>query len=658
MNTHSKQFQILNEKFAYTYINLNETARKLVTRLEQYKGQRMGLDIETTYKPELKDWNETNKDKIKKKRCPATGLDPHMSRIRLVQIYDPSGMTWILDMFHVDPEIVITILGAHKWVAHNAVFEQSHIRKLSPKLECLDIECSMIQALLIDRAEHSPFEASEEDEDEMEEEEVRVKTQGFGLHALSVTYLNFPLDKQWQADGWDVPELKPEQLAYAAMDAVICKKLHTIFNPMLAMHGMEKISKVSYLMIPIIAEMQGTGLLLDEVAHKKLIAEWTAECEKAKVLTDKYFPGVNLNSPKQLAKWAIQNLPQEIQDWPITKKGAELLKKNIPFYKNDYLSFGRPAISHLRTYPAIAALLDYKKVAKLLSTYGESLRDFINPVTGRIHPGYSLAETRTGRLSSSSPNGQNFPNDPLFRSMFISPSGCSLTIYDLSQIEIRVAAELSRDRVLLRSFEEGLDLHKLIVSRMTGKPENEITKQERKLGKTLNFGAQFGAGAKTLRKQIAYQMGLVLTEEEAYHAKDTYDQLYSGYIAWCNVERSKAEEVGYVRTVLGKKRKLSEGEIYTKSINCPVQGGAAEVLMVSLVFLFRKIRELELQRYIRISATVHDSVMLYALKGYEAKAEELIQDSFGRGMLYVFPKANIKGIANGGSGNNWTETGA
>lgn len=656
--THAKKFQILKEDFAYTYICDNATAVKLLGHLEQFRGQRMGLDIETTYKPEFKEWNGK---KIKPKRGPSTGLAPHITRTRLVQIYDPKHMTWILDCFHVDISIVVSILSDHKWIAHFATFEQKHIRKLSPELECLDIECSMVAAYLIDRAEHSPFEADEEDEEELEEEEERKgKNSGFGLHALSVKYLNFPLKKEFQADGWDEPELAPEKLAYAATDAVICKRLHSIFVPKIASYGMEKIYRLSNLMVPVIAEMESTGFCVDHDVHKQLIKKWGEDAAVAKIETDKYFPGINLNSTKQLAKWVVKNLPHEIPTWPLTKKGIELEKKGIEFNREEYLTFGRPAIPHLRTYKAIDALLIYKKVAKLLSTYGESLRDFINPYSNRIHPEYTLGETRTGRLSSKEPNGQNMPSpetDKLFRAMFVAPPGCKLVAQDFSQIEIRVQAELSRDPVMLRSFDQKIDLHRLIVFKMTGKPMESIGQKsvERRLGKELNFGLGFGAGANTLRKRVAYQMGQVLTDEEAQHGKDTYYDLYSTYINWSNDRRREAEILGYTTTPLGKRRKLVKTEIYTKAVNCPVQGGAAEVLMMSLVVFFHKVRKQGLQKFIRISATVHDSIMLFALNGYEEKANELLIESCKIGMLYVFPRANVKDICEGGIGSNWSE---
>jgi DNA polymerase-1 len=640
MKTHSKAFKVADCDQAYTYINDNETAKKLVYKLQTYKkewkdpkGYRMGLDIETDHKNEFRNHCP--------KRGRKAGLCPHLSRIRLVQIYDLKGMTWILDMFHVDHNIVIEILKAHQWVAHNAVFEQSHIRKLSPELEKLDIECSMVQALLIDRAERSPFEPDDEDEDEVEEDDSRVKTQGFGLHALSMKYLKFPLKKEYQASGWDAAELEPERLAYAAIDAVVCKRLWDTMNPIIEKYEMQKIYRLSNLMVPVIAEMEATGMSIDHQKHAELIAKWTVDAEKRKEITDKYFPGVNLNSPKQLGEWTQANLSQEVADWPRSKKGG--------------LSFGRPAIAHLKKYPAIDALIEYKKVAKMLSTYGTSLRDFLHPFSGRLHPSYSLAETRTGRLSSSSPNGQNFPRDKDFRSMFIAPKGTSLVIYDLNQIEIRVAAELSQDKVMKSAFEHGVDLHKLIVSRMTGRPVSEMTDDDRKLGKTCNFGLQFGMGGEKLAKQVAYQIGHVMSTEEGWNAKNTYDDLYRGYTNWGELQRLRSTERGYVTTPLGKRRKLAEGEIYTKSLNCPVQGGAAEVLMCALVALFHSIRKQNLQKYIRIAATIHDEVWLLVAEGYEQQGADLLQTAMVNGMLHVFPKANVNKLSAGGFGKRWSE---
>ncbi len=179
--------------------------------------------------------------------------------------------------------------------------------------------------------------------------------------------------------------------------------------------------------------------------------------------------------------------------------------------------------------------------------------------------------------------------------------------------------------------------------------------KERKLGKTINFGFIFGAGANTVRKQIAYQIGIVLSDQQSYHAKDTYYDLYNGFIGWCGAKRQEAEYLGYTTTPLGKRRKLVPNEVFTKAINCPVQGGAAEVMMVALVVLFHEIRKQNLQKYMRISATVHDSGMLFALKGYGEKANELATEACKKGMLCIFPTANVKKISEGGVGANWNE---
>jgi DNA polymerase-1 len=634
---HKQTFKVHDVVCTYFYITTDARALKVLDILDRDDPHtRYGLDIETDHLPEWK--NHTPK------RGRKAGFCPHLSRIRLVQIYDCKDTVYILDAFHVSKDVIIKILSSKKWVAHNALFEQAHIRKLGAECEQLDIHCSMVQALLVDRAERSPYEPDEDEDDEDDEEvaEKAVKTQGFGLHALSMKYLNLPLKKEYQVSNWGKEELSREQLAYAAMDAIVTKKLYVELYPKLSIeHHMETIYKLSCKMIPVLAEMEGTGLLLDDKAHTALINEWTAELTEIQKRTDQFFPGVNLGSTKQLATWVKKNLPNHVEDWPLTKKGA--------------LAFGRPAISHYKTIPAIKALLEYKKVKKKLDAFGEGMKDFIHPVSKRLHCEYTLAETRTGRLSARSPNLQQQPNEEKFRSLFIAPPGCSMICYDLNQIEIRVAAELSDDKVMKSAFTEGVDLHKLIVSRMTNKDVNDISDKERKLGKILNFGLQFGLGAKKLVKHLAFHMDYVMQEDESYHAIQTYKNLYSGYTAWCEKQRMSAEKLGYVTTPLGKKRKLLKDECYTKSVNCPVQGGAAEVLMCALVLMFMAIRKAGLQGRVRLAATVHDEVILYCQKGLEQQVEQIVSDCMSKGMLVVFRNAILKGIAKGGHGQSWSE---
>jgi DNA polymerase I-like protein with 3'-5' exonuclease and polymerase domains len=947
---HKQTFKVHDVVCTYFYITTDARAFKVLEILDRDDPHtRYGLDIETDHLPEWKGHTP--------KRGRKAGLCPHLSRIRLVQIYDCKDTVYILDAFHVSKEVIIKILSSKKWVAHNALFEQAHIRKLGPECEQLDIHCSMVQALLLDRAERSPYEPDEDDEDDEEVAEKAVKTQGFGLHALSMKYLDLPLKKEYQVSNWGKEELSREQLAYAAMDAIVTKKLYVELYPKLSIeHHMEPIYKLSCKMIPVLAEMEGTGLLLDDKAHTTLINEWTAELTEIQKYTDQFFPGVNLGSTKQLAAWVKTNLPNLVEDWPLTKKGA--------------LAFGRPAISHYKTIPAIKALLEYKKVKKKLDAFGEGMKDFMHPVSKRLHCEYTLAETRTGRLSARLPNLQNQPHEDKFRSLFIAPPGCSMICYDLNQIEIRVD-----DKVMKSAFTEGVDLHKLIVSRMTGKDVNDIAndskerkfgkicfpldtdvltehgwvslekydgkskvaqyvsdvpynsntktsytgriefvdpicykkfedqplvqykdrnvnlvctpdhevifvgsagtikkikasevhhmryvlsggimercstltpiltrvlamcindgttknplskkvtlrfKKKRKIdrcryllatariryyegstddytvfqaeckdlvlayardGKTLgwdnwiyidprvyldeckywdgfersaksgsvhfctantqtkdvmqamaatagipcneskpskggykgtsihhlsyrlkstprwrckdgtkfipleglhhvacvqvpsgavliryrnslmisgncNFGLQFGLGAKKLVKHLAFHMDYVMQEDESYHAIQTYKNLYAGYTAWCEKQRMSAEKLGYVTTPLGKKRKLLKDECYTKAVNCPVQGGAAEVLMCALVLMFMSIRKAGLQGKVRLAATVHDEVILYCQKGLEQQVEQIVSDCMSKGMLVVFRNAIIKGIAKGGHGQSWSE---
>jgi len=635
MKTHAKSFKIHDKEFSYVYISDDNTAQKLLETISKYPPTaRFGIDLETDHLPQYRGHTP--------KRGPKAGLDPHLSRIRLFQIYLGQSSCYILDAFHVTHSIIVEIVKGRKWVAHNAVFEASHLRKFSPELDDLDIECTMLGALLIDRAERSPYEPDDEDEEAMDEDDNRIKTQGFGLHALSAAYLKFPLRKEHQLSDWGKSELSGEQLAYAAIDSVVCYMLKQILAKKLTAYGMDKIYSLTCLMIPVVAEMQGTGLPIDQNQHDLLIALWSAAEAEARKLTDVEFPGVNLNSPKQLATWLQQRHPTLVAGWPLSKSEKSL-------------TFSRPAIAHYRYIPAIDALLKYKKVNKLLNTYGPGLREFIHPYSKRLHGEYTLGETRTGRMSSRNPNLQNLPRDKDVRKMFVAPAGCKLVVYDLNQIEIRVAAELSRDEVMLSAFRNGTDLHKLIVSEMTGIPVEQIDADKRRLGKTLNFGLQFGMGPTKLRKQLAYQLEYVMTEDESYTACNTYKSLYHGYAKWSDDQRTNAERLGYVTTPLGKRRKLSEGEVYTKAVNCPVQGGAAEVLMCALVGVYKRIRREGYKGQIRIAGAVHDEVILIAKEEVADVAASMLSSAMAAAMRYVFPMAPITNICEGGIGDDWAE---
>lgn len=574
----------------------------------------------------------------------AAGLCPFRSFIRLCQLYVPDSKTaYVYDLSgQTEIESLRRILREKIFIAHYAIFEIKHIRQQFGI--DIDTHCSMLMTQFVENAEHSIMETYEEDDETGELKKRRKITGGFGLGNLIERYFNVYIPKELQVSDWNKPELDDEQILYAGLDAILTYEIGKILIPKIKEYKMQKAYNLYRKMQNVIAEMELNGIYVDKKAHSKLITDWNKEVVEANAECKKIFGSKNLRSPKQLHEWVVKNVPEDIKKrWPVSEKTG--------FY-----TFNKLKLGGLVNYAPIKTLLHYKKYATLLSTFGKNLQEKINPVTNRLHCHFALGETRTGRLSSRNPNLQNMPaRDKTFRSIFCAKRNRVLVVADFSQIEVRVAAELSKDPVMRKAFKDGIDLHKAIVATIEKKSIDKVTDEERQLGKAVNFGLAFGMGAKKLSLYAKTSYGVDMSDDEAQKAWEAYHNLYSRYSAWCKAQRDKAAELGYVRTVTGKMRKLEEGEMYTCAVNTPVQGSAAEVMFYSMIKMYQKCKEYP-QYGIKVVNTIHDEVLLECPKEYKEQTAELLVKSMKWGMKQLFPDATgIKNLTEAGHGKNWAE---
>ena len=572
---------------------------------------------------------------------PQAGLCPHMSAIRLIQLFDGERLVVFdcLDdrmMEEIYSHLLASGVTKAPLIAHYAIFDFKHLTKAGWNIH--DIHCSMLMSSFVDNAEHSPFESDEEGTEDK-------KKWGLSLAACSQRYLGVGLPKEEQKSDWAAPTLTTKQIVYAATDVIVTYQLGKTLLKKMKEHKIVKAYQFYRKMIPVIAEMELNGFKIDVERHNELIKEWEKKTEIAQAECDKYFKGVNMRSPKQLDAWVKNYYAKNkriINAWPKSEKTG-------------LCSFNKTLLADMPEPPPIKALLAYKKHAVLLSTFGKALQDKIGP-TGRIHCSYSLGETRTGRLSSRNPNLQNMPSrDKTFKEIFVAERGNVLVVADFSQIEIRVAGQLAKDESILDQYRRGVDLHKSIVSVLSGKPLEDVTDEERFLGKAINFGLQFGMGAKKLRKYAKDSYGVELSEKEAEAAYKAYHSKYKVYSKWCDSQRNKCQRLGFVRTPLGRKRKLLDNEVYTKSVNTPVQGGAAEVCFAALMFLHEEIIHQGYRDQIKIINTVHDEILLEVKNYAVIPAIELLEGCMAAGMEDIFPNAVTKNLVEAHAGHSWAE---
>jgi DNA polymerase-1 len=304
-------------------------------------------------------------------------------------------------------------------------------------------------------------------------------------------------------------------------------------------------------------------------------------------------------------------------------------------------------------YPLPKILLEYRGFSKLKSTYTDKLPKMVNPRTGRVHTSYSQATAVTGRLSSNEPNLQNIPirtaEGRRIREAFVAPPGSVIVSADYSQIELRIMAHLSGDENLLRAFSEGMDVHRATASEVFGVPAAEVSSEQRRYAKTINFGLIYGMSAFGLAAQLGIERDAARNWIERYFAR------YPGVKRYMDGTRAQAKAQGWVETVLGRRLWLPEinspngprrGGAERQAINAPLQGTAADVVKLAMI---------EVQGWLdaaglasKLVLQVHDELVL------EVPEAELdaIRTELPKRMACVLPLA-VPLLAEVGAGPNW-----
>jgi DNA polymerase-1 len=449
------------------------------------------------------------------------------------------------------------------------------------------------------------------------------------------------VDKQLQGSDWGA-ELSKEQYMYAALDAVLTHAVAVKLAERVKKHGLERAYKSIRDTQMIVAKMELNGMPVDWEYHRTLIDQWKAEEEKASVAVKQYFGDINVASPKQMRQWLEKTFSrEELKAWPRTKPTSKAPNGNYSF-EHDQISF-------MRNVPAVGALLEYKRWAKLLSTYGESLREKRNPVTGNIHTSFTLCSTATGRMSSRNPNVQNMPSEDWFRNVFCAPPGWSLVVSDFSQIELRLQAEMSQDPQMLKIYRDGLDAYCEMAGSVYGGKVTKEDKAKRSVGKVLMLSLGYGMGVNTLerRGKIA---GIYQPRSFWEKAFKAYKDKFKHYAKWCENIRTRATKLGYIDTLGGMRRKLDPDFIYTQSVNTVIQGTAAELMRLAL----QKVDK-EVASYGYIVAPVHDEIVLAVPNEASEEASKALTNGMCSAMQEMFPKAASHNVAKAAVASRWGE---
>jgi DNA polymerase-1 len=430
---------------------------------------------------------------------------------------------------------------------------------------------------------------------------------------------------------------------YAAEDADCALAVHDALYPRIAAE--EKLRRVyEEIEMPVMAvllRMERNGVLLDgaklDAQSHELGKEMLALEQKAHEAAGQPF---NLNSPKQ-----IQEILFEKQKLPVRKKTPS----GQPSTDEDVLA------ELALDYPLPKLLLEYRALAKLKSTYTDKLPKMVHPVTRRVHTTYSQAVAVTGRLASNDPNLQNIPirtpQGRRIREAFVAPPGCRIMSADYSQIELRIMAHLSGDAGLRHAFAHGHDVHRATAAEVFGRALEEVTADERRTAKVINFGLIYGMSAFGL----AQNLGIERTTAQAYI--DSYFSRYPGVKRYMDETREKARTDGYVETVFGRRLRLPEirssnpqrrQAAERAAINAPMQGTAADLIKLAMIAVQGWLDAEALRT--KLIMQVHDELVLEVPQEELAEAREKLRE-----LMQNVARLDVPLIVDVGVGANWDE---
>ncbi len=430
---------------------------------------------------------------------------------------------------------------------------------------------------------------------------------------------------------------------YAAEDADICLRLHQYFWQQFSEPLKELYQNIEWPTAAVLTQMEMSGTLVDAAMLTTQSVALGSEIEQ--IQTEIYaLSGTefNISSPQQL-----QKIMYEDMQLPSKKKTP----RGQPSTAEDALQ----ELAESYEFPRL--ILHYRSLTKLKSTYTDKLPKMISPITGRIHTSYHQAVTATGRLSSSDPNLQNIPirseQGKQIRSAFIAPSGYSVVAADYSQIELRIMAHLSGDASLQHAFANNMDVHNATAAEVFDCSINEVTSDQRRSAKAINFGLMYGMSAFGLAKQL----GEGRKQAQAYI--DRYFERYPGVKQFMNQIRSDAKENGYVETLFGRRLPLpyinSSNPMQRQgaeraAINAPMQGTAADIIKLAMISIQNWL--VSEHTLTKLTMQVHDELVFEVPN---TELESVMQGIKQRMETIASNRLSVPLVVDINSGTNWNK---
>ena len=439
-------------------------------------------------------------------------------------------------------------------------------------------------------------------------------------------------------------DLSPADICdYAAEDADITLRLYNVLKPRLKETGVEDLFyKIEMPLVPVLAEMEMNGVLLDTKALAETSRTLT---DRMKQIEQNIYKlaghEFNIASPKQVGEVLFGEM--KIVDKPKkTKTGQFVTSEEV--------------LQQLRSKaPIVDDILAHRGLKKLLGTYVDALPKLINPHTGHIHTSFNQAVTATGRLSSSDPNLQNIPvrgeDGKEIRKCFIPEPGCLFFSADYSQIELRVMAHLSGDKNMIEAFREGYDIHAATAARIYKEKIEDVSRDQRTKAKRANFGIIYGITVFGLAERLD------ISRDEAKQLIDGYFETFPEVQAYMEKAKELAREHGYAETFFHRRRYLPDITSHNatvrnfaerNAINAPIQGSAADIIKIAMVHIYERFRREDIKS--KMILQVHDELNFSVLPEEKERVEKIVIEE----MQNAYP-LQVPLVADSGWGENWLE---
>lgn len=554
-----------------------------------------------------------------------TGLIPFDSRILLCQVAT-HDKTFVMLPSRVDMTRLLPFLRDPKWlkIVQNAVFEGRFLKHF------------------YNTDMHNVFDTF------LAEKLINSDSRENSLEDLAQKYLGITLNKKVRrsfTEGRGIEAFTPEQLQYAGDDATVLIGIYEKQLAQIKALGLERVAGIEFDLTTVVAAMENEGVPIDRALWRQKLAKYEAQREESRLkMHELIFDDSGI--PEQMGLFV-----RDAVDLDSSKKVKETFNKlGIDIDSTD------ERIISLVDHPAAKELLNYRGLSKIMTSYGDNILDQIHPFTGRLHADFNQIGTRTGRFACKNPNLQQMPSD--FRACITLPPDYKIVSADFANIELRILAKYSQDTEFIKAFSSGADPHKSTAAGMFNIPIEQVSKEQRFIAKTINFGLVYGMGVNKLRDMLNAEQRKNNEQELTIDAVkllyNRYKQTYRGAIKWLDETGNTGYNQEFSTTMLGRRRILNrpvyqgDDDAYNKQIagmkrqaaNSPIQGTSADITKLAMVNLYHDLSKYNYRAKIIIQ--VHDEIVVLAHKNEATTIKELTVESMTDSAQEILQEVPVK----------------